>query len=104
MQKRLFPIPIIEEVRSTPIIEFGSTFLSQPQILDVNWPIAKQTAFSELSIIEKVLRESGGRKDDAAKAVGLKNDQNLRYKVLKYYKDYSDFFDNFPIVCKLYKL
>jgi DNA-binding NtrC family response regulator len=71
---------------------------------DFNWPIAKQTAFRELSTIEKVLRESGGRKDDAARALGLKNDQILRYKVLRYAKDYWDVFDNFPIICKLYKV
>lgn len=103
-QKRLLSIPTIQEVPYPPIAEFGNRTLPQHQAPDLNWPIAKQTAFAELSIIEKVLRESGGRKDAAAKAVGLKNDQHLRYKVSKYSIEYGDVFDNFPIICKLYKL
>lgn len=69
-----------------------------------NWTMDKQTAFNQLSLIEQVLKDSGGRKDEAAKSVGIKNDQLLRYKIKSHYAKYPDLFDNFPIVFKLYKL
>ena len=68
-----------------------------------NWRTEQQTAFNQLSRIEQVLISTGGRKDEAAKSVGIKNDQLLRYKIKSYYAKYPDLFDNFPIVFKLYK-
>jgi len=70
-----------------------------------NWPIAKQTAYHELSRIEKALIDSGGRKNDAAELLGLKNDQTIRYKVKKkYFKQFPELFDSFPTIKKVYKL
>lgn len=71
---------------------------------DVEWPLAKQTAFAELKQVESILRDSAGRKEEAAQTLGLNNDQNLRYLIRKYFKKYPDILSNFPVICKLYKL
>jgi DNA-binding NtrC family response regulator len=71
----------------------------------VYWSLDKQTAYHELEQIEKALIQVGGRKDDAAKMVGIKDDQLLRYKVKsKYFREYPELFANFPIIKKIYKL
>jgi|GEM_PF-497149 len=71
----------------------------------VNWSMEKHTAYTELVEIEKALIDSSGRKDDAAKSLGLKNDQSIRYKVKKkYYAKYPELFSYFPTIRRIYKL
>ncbi|HMQ46721.1 MAG TPA: sigma-54 dependent transcriptional regulator [Saprospiraceae bacterium] len=78
---------------------------NSPAYEHTNWPIHKQTAYDELLRIEKALIDSGGKKDEAARVLGLKNDQTLRYKVQKkYFEQYPDLFTFFPTVKKVYKL
>ncbi|MEZ5040104.1 MAG: sigma 54-interacting transcriptional regulator [Saprospiraceae bacterium] len=78
---------------------------NMPKPAHLSWPITKQTAYTELVTIEKALIDSGGRKNDAAQLLGLKNDQTIRYKVkVKYFNEYPELFDFFPTICKVYKL
>ncbi|AEE53076.1 sigma-54-dependent transcriptional regulator [Haliscomenobacter hydrossis] len=104
LQPRVFAVPtaVDSSLHQSPNRPKPSALV--PSMNGIQWSIAKQTAFNELSQIEQTLLHSGGRKDDAARSIGLKNDQNLRYKVRKYYKDYPDIFDNFSMICKVYKL
>ena len=99
-------IPKSEPAVITPIPEKTENIRDQ-EITDpstMEWPLSKRTAFNELKEFEKTLIKWGGRRNDAAKELGLSNDQNLRYNILKYHKKYPDIFSNFPIVCLLYKL
>ncbi|MCC6460511.1 MAG: sigma-54-dependent Fis family transcriptional regulator [Saprospiraceae bacterium] len=87
-------------ILTEPIEQFSS--LPSPPAY---WPIAKQTAYHELAQIEKALIAAGGRREDAALALGLKDDQAIRYKVkVKYHAIFPELFDNFSILKKLYKL
>lgn len=75
-----------------------------PQTVEL-WPIDKQTAYRELAQIEKTLIAVGGRREDAAKILGMKDDDALRYKVkTKYFKEFPELFPAFPIIKKLYKI
>jgi len=72
---------------------------------NANWSLDKRTAYNEMENIEKAIIDAGGRKEDAAQKLGIKNADALRYRVKeKFYLDYPDFFDYFPSVCKAYKL
>jgi DNA-binding NtrC family response regulator len=72
----------------------------------LNWSVAKQNAYNTLGSIEKALRQAAGRKEEAAVALGMENDQNLRYRVLANHKKYPELFveETFPTIIKVYKL
>lgn len=74
------------------------------QQLPANWPLDKRTAYQQMVDVEARLIQHGGRKDDAAKALGMSSDQNLRYLVIKNFKLYPEIFDNFRTVSLIYKL
>ena len=59
---------------------------------------------TQLERIEQALIDSSGRKSDAALALGLKNDQALRYKVKRHYSRFPELFRFFPTIQKTYKL
>ena len=64
-----------------------------------------QEALVKLKAFEKALIECAGRKKDAAQKLGLKNDQNLRYRIKKkWFVKFPKLFDQFPTIKKAYKL
>ena len=70
-----------------------------------NWSMQKQSAYNEMRKIEKALIDAGGRKEDAAQDLGLKNADALRYKIKgKHYLDYPELFSFFPSISKAYKV
>jgi DNA-binding NtrC family response regulator len=77
---------------------------AQHAVPDIQWTIAKRTAYQELAQIEKALIAANGRKDDVARMLGMKDDNALRYKVkTKYHNIFPELFDDFPVIKKLYK-
>lgn len=100
LPQRFFTPALLRGEQKTKSVDIPVLSKSPPS----HWPIDQQAAFSQLSRIEQVLIATGGRKDEAAKSVGIKNDQLLRYRIKSYYVKYPVFFDNFPIIFKLYKL
>lgn len=57
----------------------------------------------ELQSIDEALQKSFGQKAVAAEILGMNADQ-LRYKVLKYYKEFPEILNNFSSIKKGYKL
>ena len=64
--------------------------------------IEEQKAGLELMEIEKALTETYGRKKDAAKKLGM-NDQNLRFLVLKLAQKHPSLINNYPKILEKYK-
>ncbi len=65
--------------------------------------LPSQFAATELSSIEQALKKTYGQKQAAAELLGMNADQ-LRYRVLKYYKQSADIVKRFPSIIKYYKL
>lgn len=67
--------------------------------------IALDKAKLELQTIEKALQEAGGRKAEAAKLIGRKNDQNLRTDINRIYDKFPELFvpAHYPMICEKYK-
>ena len=69
------------------------------------WTIEKRRAYEDLQRYEKALVRHLGKKEAAASALGLGNDQNLRYRIkVKYFAKYPELFADFPSICEAYKL
>ena len=69
------------------------------------WSIEKRRAYEDLQRYEKALVRHLGKKEAAASALGLGNDQNLRYRIkVKYFTKYPELFADFPSICEAYKL
>ena len=66
---------------------------------DKNIKLAKE----ELIKIDEALKNSNGSKRNAALELGIKNDQTLRYKVIKYCELYPEFVIQFPNIKTAYK-
>lgn len=96
---RHMPSPALEGTSSPKISQVQQ---KAPEI--IQWPLDKQTAYLELKNAEQALINSGGRKNDAAQLLGMKNDQTLRYKIKKHYSEHEELFSFFPTLKKVYKL
>lgn len=104
LPRRFFqPVSQPKEVQSTN--ETVQQQVPATPINQNNWTVDKSTAYRELRQVEQALIDAGGRKNDAAEALGMKNDQTLRYKVKKkYYLDFPELFEEFKSICRAYKL
>jgi two-component system response regulator HydG len=62
----------------------------------------KALAFTELAFIEKALRKALGARGEAAKLLKIKNDDNLRNRIIKHNKKFPKLISQFPKVVELY--
>ena len=62
----------------------------------------KAIAFTELGFIEKALRATFGARGKAAKLLNIKNDDNLRNRIIKYNKKYPDMVAQFSKIADSY--
>ncbi len=63
----------------------------------------EQKALIDLHHIEKVLIQMNKVKGDAAKRLGYKSSDNLRYKIKTYFEKYPKLFENFHTIKHCYK-
>lgn len=68
-----------------------------------NWPPNKVKYYLELQKIDQALKDAGGRKGDAALALGHKNDQNIRSRILACKEKFPELLDSFPALKNAYK-
>ncbi len=68
------------------------------------WPPKKVGVYLELQEIDRALKESGGRKDDAARSIGLKTSDNIRSRIIACQKNFPDLLDAFPALKNAYKI
>ena len=96
---------VVYEEESPTTINSQNTNYTEPLFDNehYNWPLDKQGAFIELKKIEKALIQSGN-KYEVALSLGMKNEQNLRYRVIRHYKNYPELFEEFSLLKKSYKL
>lgn len=62
----------------------------------------KAIAFTELDFIDRALRASFGARGKAAQLLKIKNDDNLRNRVLKYYRKYPELVSQFSQIAESY--
>lgn len=62
----------------------------------------KAIAFTELDFIDRALRAALGKRGQAAKLLGIKNDDNLRNRVTKYHKKFPELMPQFPKIVECY--
>lgn len=68
------------------------------------WPPKKIKFYVELQRIDQALKESGGWKKEAAVSLGLKNDQDIRSRILACKEKFPELLDSFPALKKAYKI
>ncbi len=69
-----------------------------------NWVPKKIATYLELQQIEQALNKSGWRKNDAAQMLGLKNEQNIRSRVLACRDKFPELLDYFLALKMSYKI
>lgn len=89
-----------ENAHSTPSAEMPVSPINAVN----QWSIDKLAAYEELKRIEEALGKEGGRKLEAAKRLGLKNDQTLRYRVHSRYERFPELFEELTTIKKIYNL
>jgi two-component system nitrogen regulation response regulator NtrX len=62
----------------------------------------KALAFTELEFIEQALRQALGVRGQAAELLGIKNDDNLRNRILKHHRQFPDLVAQFPKIAESY--
>ena len=62
----------------------------------------KALAFTELGFIDRALRQSLGARGKAAQLLNIKNDDNLRNRIIKYHKKFPDLTVQFSKIVELY--
>lgn len=68
------------------------------------WPIDKTKFYSEMQEIARALKQTGGRKFEAAERLGMRNDQNIRSRILACKKKFPELLESFPIIKRAYKI
>lgn len=58
----------------------------------------EEIAYKKLEEIEKALVQKNGKKKDVARVLNYRSDDNLRYAVEKYLKDFPAHIENFPAI------
>lgn len=62
----------------------------------------KALAFTELTFIDRALRSTFGARGKAAQLLSIKNDDNLRNRILKYYRKFPDMVAQFSQIAESY--
>jgi len=80
---------------------------NEPAVPDTSWngwPPKKIKFYVELQQIERALNESFGRKNEAAQLLQMKNEQNMRSRIMACKDKFPEIFDSFPKLKKAYKI
>jgi transcriptional regulator with PAS, ATPase and Fis domain len=65
--------------------------------------LQERLAWDELTAIEKALRDTNGKKDDAAHLLRFNSSDNIYTRIKKHQKDTPDLVAQFPLIGRYYK-
>ncbi len=84
-------------------IKENATTTIDNENLSAGEALALEKAQIELKRIDKALAKAKGHRGDAAKILNMKSSDDIRYRIKKYIKEYSNLVQQYPNIYKAYK-